>query len=163
MARRLGLKFYDTDTLIEQRCGKPIDRIFTDDGEHTFRRFESEVINELINRNEPRMIIALGAGAFEEGKNWNVVKRNGIVIYLSCSVREIYRRIKEKTDRPLLQVSPAKGETQRQTVLKRIKDLLTQRRQTYAQADVMISTTNKSIDETVRQLLRKIQSCDANH
>ncbi len=163
MARRLGAKFYDTDTLIEQRCGKPTDRIFSDDGEDTFRRLESKVINELINRNEPRMVIALGAGAFEEGKNWNVVKRHGIVVYLSCSLREIYRRMKNKADRPRLRVSLAKGETQRQAVLRRIKDLLAQRRLTYAQADVTISTTNKSMDETVRQLYRKIQSCDANH
>jgi shikimate kinase len=163
LARLLKTEFYDTDMLIEQRCGKPIDRIFSDDGEATFRRLESQVINELINRNEPRMVIALGAGAFEKRKNWNVVKRNGTVVYLSCSVREIYKRLKEKTDRPLLRVLPAKGETQRQAVLRRIKDLLGQRRQTYAQADVTISTTNKSMDETVRQLCRKIQSCDANH
>lgn len=163
LAQLLKAEFYDTDTLIEQRCGKTIDKVFSDDGGDTFRRFESEVINELINRNGPRMVIALGAGVFEERKNWNIVKRNGIVVYLSCSVREIYKRMKEKTDRPLLRVSPAKGETQRQAVLRRIKDLLGQRRQTYAQADLIISTTNKSMDETVRQLYRKIQSCDANH
>ena len=163
LARLLKAEFYDTDMLIEQRCGKPIDRIFSEDGEDAFRRLESQVINELINRNEPRMVIALGAGAFEKRKNWNVVKRNGTVVYLSCSVREIYKRLKEKTDRPLLQVSPAKGETQRQAVLRRIKDLLGQRKRIYAQADIRISTTNKSIDETVRHLYRRIQSCDANN
>ena len=163
LARLLKAEFYDTDTLIEQRCGKPIDRIFSDDGEDTFRRLESQVIDELINRNEPRIVIALGAGAFEKCKNWNVVKRNGTVVYLSCSVREMYKRLKEKTDRPLLRVSPAKGETQRQAVLRRIKDLLGQRKRIYAQADIRISTTNRSINETVRQLHRRIQSCDANH
>ena len=163
LARLLETEFHDTDMLIEQRCGKPIDRIFSDDGEDAFRQLESQVIDELINRNEPRMVVALGAGAFEERKNWNVVKRHGIVIYLSCSLREIYKRLKEKTDRPLLRVSPAKGETQRQAVLKRIKDLLGQRKRIYAQADIRISTTNRSIDETVRQLCRRIQSYDANH
>jgi len=163
LARLLEAEFYDTDTLIEQRCGKTIDKVFSDDGGDTFRRFESEVINELICLNESRLVVALGAGAFEKRKNWNVVKRNGTVVYLSCSVREMYKRLKEKTDRPLLQVSPAKGETCRQTVLRRIKDLLGQRKRIYAQADIRISTTNKSIDETVRQLFRRIQSCDANH
>jgi len=161
LARLLEAKFYDTDSLVEQQCGKTIDHIFSDDGKDTFRRLESQVIDELINRNEPRMVIALGAGAFEKRKNWNIVKRHGIVVYLSCSVREIYKRLKEKTNRPLLRVSPAKGETCRQAVLRRIKDLLGQRKRIYAQADVTISTTNKSMDETVRQLYRKIQSCDA--
>jgi shikimate kinase len=163
IARQLGAKYYDTDTLIERQCGKTIDHIFKDDGETVFRWLESQVIGELINCNGPRMVIALGAGAFEKRKNWNIVKRHGIVVYLSCSVREIYKRLKEKTDRPLLWVSPAKGETQRQAVLKRIKDLLDQRKSTYSQADVTISTTNKSINETVRQLHRRIQSYGAGH
>jgi shikimate kinase len=163
LARRLGAEFYDADTLVGQKAGKTIDAIFSDDGEDTFRRLETQVINELINRNEPRMVIALGAGAFEKRKNWNIVKQRGIIIYLSCSLREIYKRLKKNTDRPLLRVSPAKGETQRQAVLKRIKNLLCQRRQTYTQANLIISTTSKSIDETVSQLLRKIQSCDASH
>jgi len=163
LARLLETEFHDTDMLIEQRCGKLIDRIFSDDGEDTFRRLESQVIDELINRNGPRMVIALGAGVFEKRKNWNIVKRHGTVVYLSCSLREIYRRMKQKTDRPLLRVSPAKRETCRQAVLRRIKDLLGQRKRIYAQADIRISTTNRSIDETVRQLHRRIQSCDANH
>ena len=163
LARLLEAEFYDTDMLIERQCGKTIDRVFTDDGEAAFRRFESEIINKLINRNELRMVIALGAGAFEKRKNWNVVKRHGIIVYLSCSIREIYKRLKEKTDRPLLRVSPAKGETQRQAVLRRIKDLLGQRKRIYAQADIRISTTNRSINKTVRQLHRKIQSCDASY
>ena len=163
LARLLKAEFYDTDVLIEQRCGKPIDRIFSDDGEDAFRRLESQVINELINRNEPRMVIALGAGAFDRRKNRIIVKRHGIVVYLSCSVREIYRRLKEKTDRPLLRVSPAKGETHRQAVVRRIKVVLDKRRLAYAQADVRISTTNKSINETVKQLYRRIRRYDADH
>ena len=163
MARRLGVKFYDTDMLIERKCGKTIDKVFSDDGEDTFRRLESEVIKELTCLNELRLVVALGAGAFKKRKNWDIVKRHGIVVYLSCSLREIYKRLKKNTDRPLLRVSPTKGETQRQAVLRRIKDLLDQRRQTYAQADLMISTTNRSIKETVKQLLRKIQACDASH
>lgn len=163
VAQRLGAEFYDTDTLVEQRCGKTIDKVFNDDGEATFRRLESEVIKELICLNESRLVVALGAGTFEKRKNWNIVKKHGIIVYLSCSVREIYKRLKKNTERPLLRVSLAKGETQRQAVLRRIKDILGQRKQIYAQANLVISTTNKSIDETVRQLLREIQSCDASH
>lgn len=157
MARRLGAKFYDTDMLVERQCGKTIDKVFSDDGETVFRQLESEVINELTHLNKSRLVIALGAGAFEKRKNWNVVKRNGIVIYLSCSVREIYRRIKEKTDRPLLQVSPAKGETHRQSVMRRIRELLSKRKQRYSEADIVISTSNKSVSDALEILVRLIK------
>ncbi len=163
LARRLAVEFYDADTLVAQQAGKAIETIFSDDGERVFRRLETQVINRLANRNRPTMVIALGAGALERSKNRNVVKRNGVVVYLSCSVREIYKRLKQNTNRPLLRVSPAEGETPRQARLRRIRDLLGRRKKTYAQADVIISTTNKSLRETVRQLYAKVQSCYADH
>jgi len=158
LARRLKTEFYDTDTMIERQCGKTIDKIFSNDGEAAFRRLESQVITRLIRRNKSRIVIALGGGAFQRSINRSIVKQHGVVVYLSCSMREIYRRLREKTDRPLLRVSPVKGETQRQAILKRIKCLLNQRRPGYAQADIRISTTDKSVSETVKQLYRKVRS-----
>lgn len=161
LARWLKAKFFDTDTLIENRCGRTIERIFSDDGEAEFRKLESQVIIDLIKEDKPRMVVALGAGALQKRTNMDVVSRNGIIVHLSCSVREIYKRLQEKTDRPLLRVVPTKGETQQQAVMRRIKDLLNQRRQRYAQAGITISTTNRGVSETVRQLHRRIQSYNA--
>jgi shikimate kinase len=48
VAKRLGVTFADTDTLIEQRTGKLIREIFTDDGEAAFRHLEEEVVAEAL-------------------------------------------------------------------------------------------------------------------
>lgn len=47
LANRLGLPFYDTDALIEQRAGMPIPEIFRRAGEAHFRALEREVIASL--------------------------------------------------------------------------------------------------------------------
>lgn len=163
LARLLRAKFYDTDSLIEKRCGKSIDQIFYDDGETAFRHLESHVISQLLNHSRSRMVIAFGGGAFQSRKNRDIVRQHGVVVYISCSVREIYRRMKNKTDRPLLRVSLAKRETPRQAVIKRIENLLNQRQQGYAIADIKVSTTDKSVSEALRQLHRKIRSYDVHH
>jgi shikimate kinase len=61
LAARLGWDWVDADDLIEQRAGKSIAAIFSDDGETAFRDLESDVVNELCGRQ--RTIVALGGGS----------------------------------------------------------------------------------------------------
>jgi shikimate kinase len=50
VARRLGRRFVDMDAEIEARAGKPIPRIFAEDGETAFRRMEAALCEELSTR-----------------------------------------------------------------------------------------------------------------
>lgn len=59
LANRLGLPFYDTDALIEQRAGMPIPEIFRRAGEAHFRALEREVIASL---RTAEGVIATGGG-----------------------------------------------------------------------------------------------------
>ncbi|MBC8436679.1 MAG: shikimate kinase, partial [Candidatus Omnitrophica bacterium] len=44
VAHRLGIKFIDTDALVEERAGKSVANIFAQDGEDAFRAFERRAI-----------------------------------------------------------------------------------------------------------------------
>jgi 3-dehydroquinate synthetase/shikimate kinase len=52
----------DVDGVIEQRLGKPIERVFAEDGEAAFRAAEERVTLELLGAPETR-VLALGGGA----------------------------------------------------------------------------------------------------
>jgi shikimate kinase/3-dehydroquinate synthase len=56
----LAVKPVDTDAAIEAQAGKPIERIFAEDGEAAFRALEERLALELLGR-EP--VVALGGGA----------------------------------------------------------------------------------------------------
>jgi shikimate kinase/3-dehydroquinate synthase len=58
----LGLEEVDVDAVIEQRLGKPIERVFAEDGEGAFRAEEERVTVELLGSAQPRAL-ALGGGA----------------------------------------------------------------------------------------------------
>ena len=157
LARRLKARFYDTDAMIEQRTARKINEIFREDGEATFRALESETIRRLVSRSQ-RKVIALGGGAFSHRTNRALIKKSGVVVvYLSCPVRELYRRLQHLSDRPLLDGRPAAGETMRQAKLRRIAELLENRKDAYRQAHLRVSTANKTVAACVAQVYRKVK------
>ena len=133
LARRADWTFVDADDVIVARAGKPIHRIFEEDGEPAFRELERRVIADLCAGE--RQVIASGGGAFVEPQNREVMLAGGRVFFLSASPAEILRRVKEEDAggpiRPLLAVDdPEAG----------IAELLAQRTPAYAQAHHTVDT-----------------------
>jgi shikimate kinase / 3-dehydroquinate synthase len=62
LAEATGASFVDVDRVIEQRLGKPIERVFAEDGEPVFRDAEERITLELLETPAPA-VIALGGGA----------------------------------------------------------------------------------------------------
>jgi len=61
VAERLGVEFVDADEVIEQRTGKLIREIFSDDGEAAFRAIEEEVVLDALATSDG--VLSLGGGA----------------------------------------------------------------------------------------------------
>src|ERR1700729_449468 len=61
-AQALGIEAIDVDRVIEERLGKPIERVFAEDGEAAFPAAEEHFTLELLNAREPS-VLALGGGA----------------------------------------------------------------------------------------------------
>jgi len=155
LAKKMNIKFFDTDVLIEKQEGRPIAEIFKNRGEGYFRVKESEIIRQVINI-QGRKVIALGGGAYDSKANRDIIDSNGTVIYLSCSVSELYRRLNDKKDRPLLDFNGDKYH-HRSSKIKMIRALLSKRNDNYLMAGYRVSTTSKSIALTVRQIIEKVK------
>ena len=61
LSEKLGFKFIDLDTWIEEHEGRSVRRIFTENGEAGFRRIETAALGEVIEE-EGDMVLALGGG-----------------------------------------------------------------------------------------------------
>ena len=59
MARN-GYRLVDTDSVIEKDAGRTIKEIFADEGEEYFRRKETDILMELIQREEDNLVVAGG-------------------------------------------------------------------------------------------------------
>jgi len=103
LARQLKLKFIDSDTVIEHRIGMPIRAFFDEKGEDAFRDIEQDVIDEMAG--QPGTVLATGGGAVLRPSNRDALHSRSHVFYLRSSADELHRRLRNDTQRPLLQVA----------------------------------------------------------
>jgi len=97
-AEHLGWRFLDADRLIEGRAGRPISRIFTEDGEARFRALEEEVTLELLDGPGGR-VLALGGGAVSHPRVRAALARH-LVVWLDVELDTAWERV-DGTARPL--------------------------------------------------------------
>lgn len=95
VAQKLGREFLDCDKLIEEKIGLKISEFFKENGEKAFRDIESEIIDEISNKNS--LVISTGGGAVLKEENVNALKRNGIIFFLNRSLNLLV----PTSDRPL--------------------------------------------------------------
>ena len=154
LANTIGYNFTDLDTLIEQREGKKIGEIFKLDGEQKFREMERTLLSEVAQR--PRSVISLGGGTIANQTTLDLVKGSGVLIYLKAEAEYIYKRLRTKSDRPMLRT--AEGELMDSDQLQqRIGELLAGRKEFYEQAHIIIHTDDKKIGNTIDELVRTLR------
>ena len=99
LAKQLGVRFLDMDTLLEQRCGKSVAEIFTETGETGFRQSEREVLAELTSEREA--IVATGGGAPCFFDNMETMNRAGLTVYFKMSPEKLAGRL-DKSEEELI-------------------------------------------------------------
>ena len=87
LAKKLNREFADTDELITETVGKNIPAIFADDGEAEFRKLETAALRMLCKRSG--LIIATGGGIVKRQENRNIIRQNGIVIFLDRDIGDL--------------------------------------------------------------------------
>jgi shikimate kinase len=99
LAAKLGLPFADSDQVIEEQAGRPIRRIFAENGEPTFRELEHGVIASLLD--SPDMVLALGGGAASHPVTRSLLAAVPVV-YLRVGFAEAMSRVGGDRSRPML-------------------------------------------------------------
>ncbi len=147
LAKRLKMRFVDTDKLIAEKAGKSIPEIFEAYGEEKFRGIEKEVVKEVSARDN--VCIACGGGVVLFRENIDSLKKNSKIVLLEASAEKIYSRIRGDSKRPAL---TEKGQ------FEEVRHLLEQRKKFYEEAaDLVFDTGNASVAESVSQVLKALE------
>ena len=153
LARRLGWRFVDVDSLIVASAKESVAKIFVEHGEAVFRRLENRAIRQVVRADQ--QVIATGGGAFMDQENRRLLRAGGPVICLTAHPRTLLQRVTPTlASRPML-AGPAAG-GRRDSPLARMQRLLSQRAAAYAKADLTIDTTELSIGEVVEQIWAQV-------
>ena len=142
VARGLDPDFVDMDALLEDQLGMPIARFFEEKGEEAFRQIESQVLADLLQRDQ---VVSTGGGVVISQRNRDLLKTNSDNIYLKADFETLYQRIAADKD------------NQRPLFLKNSKEELAaifQERQTWYEevASRVLDVTKLSPEEIIEEL-----------
>jgi len=128
--------------VIEERAGKPISRIFAEDGESRCRQMERELTVELSARRG--LVIGCGGGVVLNPDNVRDYLRSGLVVCLTATPDTLFERTARAHHRPLLEEKDRR---------QRIVDLLEKRRALYEAIPNRIETDALSAHQVVEAIL----------
>jgi len=151
LAEQLSMQTIETDQEIVRREGISISEIFDLYGETYFRDLESEVIRDI--KDGHQMVISVGGGSVMRDENVANMKANGTIVLLTASPATILNRVKDSTERPLLNGNMNEAFIAR---------MMERRRARYEEvADYMIDTNDKNIPEVCEAIIAALSTGQA--
>ena len=153
VARRLGVEYVDTDTLIEQREGASVNDIFRYEGEEHFRRVERAVLEEILLSQED-MIVSTGGGMPTWSDNIERMNEGGVTIWIDRSAEQTAKRLSPygRQKRPKLR------ELSDEELVEFMKRNMEERREFYSQAQYHIevdSLGDHELSDTVAEIFQR--------
>ena len=150
LAADLGMPWVDADELLERRAGLTIRDIFAIEGEAGFRQREAEVLAELCSLTAH--VIATGGGVVLRPDNRDLLRRSGVVVWLTGDIDTLGGRITADAPtterRPTLTVG---GSAE-------VAELVAAREPLYREcANVTIDTSGRTPEEIVAEVRARLE------
>lgn len=144
LAKRLGMRFVDTDLLIQEQEGKLLHEIIAEAGEEGFLKIENQVNRDIHVTNA---VISPGGSIVYSDEAMRHFKEIGRVVYLKVSFRTIERRIRNPQQRGVVL---KEGQTLRELYEERVPLF-----EKYA--DITVQEDGLSIEQTIREVVKKVR------
>ena len=135
LAKTLGMRFVDTDLIIQQEQQDVLHKLIERYGIKRFEEMEEEALLSVMDTEDT--VIATGGSAVFCERGMNFLKQTGMCVYLEVPCDELKRRLSNIRTRG---IAAAKGMT--------VEDIFKERSPYYEKyADIKIECTNKHIEE----------------
>lgn len=146
LARRLGLRFVDSDSAIEEAAGASAAEVFERYGEQDFRDGERRLVARLVEGDV--RVIATGGGAFVDPRTRELLNERAITVWLDAPVEVLAERTSRRDTRPLLRTGdPA-------ATLARLSE---QRRTSYAEAQIHVRSVGGAHADVVDAIVEALK------
>jgi XRE family aerobic/anaerobic benzoate catabolism transcriptional regulator len=148
LAGRLDVPFIELDREIEKRSGTTLSAIFDMFGQDTFRRAEREALDEVL-RGHSSFVIATSGSIVTEPGTLELLLASCFTVWIRAEPAEHMKRVMAQGDmRPMAKSSRAMDD---------LVSILRSREPLYAKAEVALSTSGKTPEQTLAELLRLIE------
>jgi XRE family aerobic/anaerobic benzoate catabolism transcriptional regulator len=147
LAEHLGVPFIELDREIERRSGAPLSEIFDMFGQETFRRAEREALDDVLARH-PHFVIATSGSIVTEPGTLELLLSSCFTIWVRAEPDEHMKRVMAQGDmRPMAKNARA---------MEDLISILRSREPLYAKAEAVVTTTGKTPEQNLAELLRNL-------
>ena len=149
LADKLSFEFIDTDTCITSEMKLSINEIFNTMGEQFFRQKEFELLKNI--DKSKKIVISTGGGLPEISNSFKLMKKNGLIIWINSSPKEIEKRLdsSNRGHRPLLFNNDL-------DLIENLEEQLKKRYDVYSKADLIIKNDNINEIECSELIIKKL-------
>lgn len=148
LAAELGLEYFDTDRVIEERAGADVAWIFDVEGEEGFRDREQAVVDELSQRDG--IVLATGGGVIVRQINRQRLATRGTVVFLNTTLERLVERTRNEKRRPLLMDGDAEA---------KLQQLIEERSDLYADtADFEVFAAQGTAKSLAKEIVTKLEA-----
>lgn len=152
LARRLKMKFIDTDDMMKKESGLDLSELLKKIGEKHFRSLENSIIEKISNVSAA--VIVAGGGSILNRKNIKALKQNGLLFSLITG-KINFKRNKFEDDKSQLL-------SQWNQVFQSAKGILNLKTPSFPAADYIIDVTDLSIEEASQKIIEKYEEGGVN-
>jgi XRE family aerobic/anaerobic benzoate catabolism transcriptional regulator len=143
LARSLKVPFYELDSLIVKDTGLSLREIFDLEGENYYRAVEERILERVLKKTPG--VIAVGGGLVMNPNSLLRLKLHTFVVWLQAAPETLIDRVQTGKDKRRLSAHP--------DVRKQLKAILDRRTPHYAQADLVVNTTDNSVEAISKTII----------
>ena len=146
VAAAMGLDFYDTDEFLKKSEKMPVAQIIAKKGEKYFEGAQRFAVMNLCENTNA--LISTGGNTVMDKQNMDMLKKNGILVWLRASADTVYQNTKESHNKRPELAGLSVGE---------IAAMLKEREPYYSDCDIEISVDGRDPDSVVEKVLEEIE------
>jgi XRE family aerobic/anaerobic benzoate catabolism transcriptional regulator len=151
LAERLEIPFIELDREVERRSGATLSEIFDMFGQETFRRAEREALDDVLRQHQNFVMATSGSIVTEPG-TLELLLASCLTVWVKAEPDEHMQRVMAQGDmRPMAKSARA---------MQDLMSILRSREPLYAKAEVALSTSGKTPEQNVAELLNLIAVTD---
>ncbi len=149
LAARLELPFVELAYRIEARAGMPLGDVFTLHGQAFYRTIELECFVDLVDAGQP-CVVALPGGIVTSEQAMDLMRSSCTSVWLRATAELYWERVFAQGD-----TRPMSGRTH---AMADLRALMARRAPLYEQADLVVDTSNASIEEAVTTVVAALDA-----
>lgn len=150
LSKEFDAPFIELNREIEKSAGMPIGEIIALYGQEGYRQLEADTLTHIIETNSRAVVAVAGGIVSDEDTFYNVLSRFHTV-WIKTSAGEHMDRVRSQGD-----VRPMEGNPR---AMIQLRQILKSRETLYAQADHVLDTSGKTVDDSRAELSDLIRTC----